>query len=614
MKVRTATIIACGILLSAMTCRGEVKVDEKVLGPKLEAAGMYQPNPFGTHFAEVAPKGSRAAVIYDGTEGPPFDEIVQVPLGSGVRVTYSADGNRWAYVGRQGEENVIMVDGKELVRGAAVAGKFDRLYFSPGGKSLCYEFMEPITSSGGGRYKAGVDGKSWLLASSSSAQGYASWLVTNPRITFSRDDLHFAVATMKSDTKDPRDNLTLLVNGKDAGYVGEGPQFTLKNEVLSFASTLMPAQQTLLLDGKAIRKSEANAPYLRPIFDPTGHHYALISTNTLFIDNKTMTNAEGIDASTFVWSADGKHYAYRCLNANLRPFMVIDGKKERDYEAIGSFEFSHDSSKAIYCAKSGPKWYLVINGEESKGNSTGIMVVQNKQGTRLAYVLGSGTSQSLELDGKSIPARGVHALEFSPDGGHYAYVTSDMTLVVDGTEQAGIKITAMAYKEPVLTASGWTLSGNPRQFVFSPDGKHIAHVGMQKKRQGLFVDGVFVSGSSGEIGRVYFTPDSQHLVWTERVKALHHIYVDGHDVAQLEKSVASVTFDVTAGNWAMGDDGVFNITGLSGDSVKRLRVTPSADMSVASMLAAAQRDFGKSEADATSKKPATGTIKQPKPK
>ena len=90
------------------------KIDEKVMAPVQDRA-KFEISPHGVHLATVETEGSRAVVWYDGVEGPKFDDII-VQNGSGGAIVFSPDGNRYAYCGRSGNQYVVMVDGKELVR------------------------------------------------------------------------------------------------------------------------------------------------------------------------------------------------------------------------------------------------------------------------------------------------------------------------------------------------------------------------------------------------------------------------------------------------------------------------------------------------------------------
>src|SRR5262249_47594095 len=85
-------------------------------------------SPHGAHMAYAAERGSRWVVSYDGVDGARFDEILNIGVnvygapGTGVssgeadKVGFSPDGTRYFYIGRQGQEFVLMVDGKEMFR------------------------------------------------------------------------------------------------------------------------------------------------------------------------------------------------------------------------------------------------------------------------------------------------------------------------------------------------------------------------------------------------------------------------------------------------------------------------------------------------------------------
>ena len=128
-----------------------VAVEERVVGPVLESDPRRPFNPYvvsprGGRLATMVPKGSRVAVVVDGVEGPRFDAIIPptfsyidprsmhalqnvvatlTPSAHGLTqsgygglgpVVFSRDGKRFAYFGRQAQEWVLMVDGKEMLR------------------------------------------------------------------------------------------------------------------------------------------------------------------------------------------------------------------------------------------------------------------------------------------------------------------------------------------------------------------------------------------------------------------------------------------------------------------------------------------------------------------
>src|SRR5208283_5038632 len=91
------------------------KIDPVLLAPSMPGAGFFV-SPHGIHMATLGHSGSRSTIIYDGVEGPKFDQI----FGGPGAITFSPDGSRYAYCGRQGSDFVVMVDSKEMFRDSQV--------------------------------------------------------------------------------------------------------------------------------------------------------------------------------------------------------------------------------------------------------------------------------------------------------------------------------------------------------------------------------------------------------------------------------------------------------------------------------------------------------------
>ena len=181
------------------------------------------------------------------------------------------------------------------------------------------------------------------------------------------------------------------------------------------------------------------------------------------------------------------------------------------------------------------------------------------------------------VDGKTTAVPGAHCLGFSPDGAHYAYLAGhDGQLVLDGVAQ------------PVVNSNA--VPG----YLFSPDSKHWVMTGYSEAkggRRGLFVDGKLVLNDEHggtAASRPIFTPDSQHLLWisprrteTTDDRDSSELFVDGQDT-----HIRFVGFYASVrGDWEMSADGTLSFIVRTGDAVKRYRVTPPADTSVATMLA-----------------------------
>jgi hypothetical protein len=267
MKKNTpALIIAILLGASCVSLSAEPKVEEQVVGPVADNA-KYFVSPHGAHLATVMAKGSRINVIVDGVAGPKFDEIVETTVGYidsrpyentapnqhplAAQVTFSRDGNRYAYLARLGQEWVLMADNHELLRipvagavgaSAGIAGNEGnheiRLEFSgETGKHLLF-----ARSTYGGN-ELWVDGQKWPGFYFAGGTGKLS---LEPLI--SPDGNHIVyLATM--DTRGEK--RALIIDGKDAGYFGEQLQFTPEgNHLICLSQT--PKGQSVLIDGKPL--------------------------------------------------------------------------------------------------------------------------------------------------------------------------------------------------------------------------------------------------------------------------------------------------------------------------------------------------------------------------
>src|SRR5690606_32238787 len=101
-------------------------IEQQLLSP-LGQGFSYVPSPAPVDLVTVGPAGSRMAVYRNGEAGPRFDEIVATQPtsegGGGIAVVFSADGSRYAYVGRKRDEFTLIVDGEEVL-----SGKYDGGY------------------------------------------------------------------------------------------------------------------------------------------------------------------------------------------------------------------------------------------------------------------------------------------------------------------------------------------------------------------------------------------------------------------------------------------------------------------------------------------------------
>src|SRR5665213_1797939 len=166
MRYFRATVLGVfGILgLTASLASAQAKVEQQPLGPDGDSIGCSI-SPHGGHVAVLAIKGSRFVVLLDGVEGPKIEALQPAiygnPFQTGanwmgqIPVLFSNDGAHSAYIGKVGDNYIVMLDGKELARGPMVANGGAMinlpLTFSAGGKHLFY------MDTDAGKYRVVVD-------------------------------------------------------------------------------------------------------------------------------------------------------------------------------------------------------------------------------------------------------------------------------------------------------------------------------------------------------------------------------------------------------------------------------------------------------------------------
>jgi hypothetical protein len=408
----------------------------------------------------------------------------------------------------------------------------------------------------------------------------------------------------------------LIVDGKPAGYAGAGPMFTANG--LHLYTLAPPASgrpgQEVLLDGKPWVRANGIQIYMPPVGDRV---VAVVSAGVpgtpnaqfLHVDGKKVPGSDCAFLRKVQFSPDGKHYAAECETPARSHVMIVDGKRGRDYERQFSYiGFTPDSSRAVYIAQSGSNQFLVIGDQESNGyESIGDMsdafrprVVVDGGGKRVAFkAKGPNNACVVVADGKATPLGGrsycANDLAFSPDGSRYAYVGElkplAKTLVVDGVEQTGTQV--LTFDGP---ASGKPEGSPPITFMFSPDSKHIVHfatMAAQSNAYGIAIDDKYIPLTVPFPPRFpVFTPNGKHFVFAAAAGPLLPlvVYVDGRPAARFESGALKfqISNDRQNSIWEMGADGVLTFLVQDGADIKRVRVSPSDDTSVDTMIAEAR--------------------------
>lgn len=568
------------------------KIEPTLLAP-MEQGVQFAVSPRGIHLGAVSHSGSRWVVIYDGVPGPKFDQIF--PQGNSLTgIEFSPDGNRYAYCGLQGNEFVVMADGKEVFRDSHTnvqdrldAGSCEQLTFTSNSKHL-YFFSGIKYEGATGGFRFVFDGKADPINANHDLRSFA----------FSPDGDHVAYVWAGCGR-----DLTqkLIIDGKPAPYLAGNPQWSADSKHLfTTINSGNPQFVQVFADGKPTMRAD----YLRLYLPPAGNMGVAIvdkrvgPTMSHFLVNggKAVPGSEctacSIDANV-TFSADGKHYAVRYKTAVGREYVFADGKRGQDYQRLDPFyaygtkgvqkfvTFTNDPATPVYVGNSGGAQFVVTADHESDQLNMLGEVAVSPVGN---HVL-SASLKRMTIDGKTLSmpnADRIFSLIFSPDGAHFAFgVQSHDGIIVflDGTPQS--TLTGIEVNE----SSGHYLTQS--LVHFSPDSKHLAYFCRSAdpaagNNQGVCLDGKYLPiAYPGTLGNLLFSEDSNHLFWNVWTGVKFRAYVDGKPVLE-SGPTATGGFDRVA----FQSDGSNSLLVLAQDEggFKRFSITPSTDSSLATMF------------------------------
>ncbi|MCA9402707.1 MAG: PD40 domain-containing protein [Candidatus Omnitrophica bacterium] len=603
--------IAVMALTAAMPAVSQASIEEQVLGPATQG-GSFVVSPRGANVAYIGMKGTRLYVAFNGNEGPVLDEIF-MPHGSSyyfppnaaayrttssgvlngtAAVIFSDDGEHYAYVGRQGDEYIVVHDGQEIARGPRklLALSSGALTITPKGRQVYWQESENINS----RYK-------WRIMMSGKPGPWSGNQTMKP--VFSLDEARYAYVAVNPD--DAQKSM-LVVDGKDAGYAATQPVFTADGKGLlsvSTATTDKP-KPSLLLNGKPV----ITANSIGKIFPgPVGDQYAVIiqdrkdgymGINELYMNGKPVPGSDGVQNVWF--SADGKHYAAACTNAASKAmYMLVDGKKQNEYQSVSTEKFfwTPDGSHFMYTITSGGRPFLVVDDQEMRvdyliGKEP---VTLAKSGGRYAFGSRDGMNRNfgIYIDGQQVLPQGYYPFDapvFNGDGSRYGYFIGP----VGRNQISGLILDGSIVPDMTPRQFSRWIADDPTEtcVIFSPDGKHAAWLGDtgSQEESGIYVDGKLIHQTSRIVYFPAYTPDSKHLFWVGTEPAAVPgqqpptvLYADGKRLL----TVNGYFFRGTQ-NWDIDENGIVSYLAQDGDQIKRYRVSAPGDYDLARLMAEAE--------------------------
>lgn len=591
------SILAAAAAVPAAAVQGPsatVTIETQVVGP-YDRSGPYAQYALsrrGAHAGAVLAKGSRVAVSVDGVEGPRFDDILAVPGGRGERVAFSPDGSRYAYVGRAGQELVVIIDGKEALRVPAAGTEFPQLPrlepnpgFTEGGKHAYFVLQSTVTNP-----STQVFWSMYLDGVAGPKSGEALWPWFGP------DGSHVAYIITNPANRQQK---LLVFDGKPAGY--PPPEMQLEGDPVFTGDGMHMFTKAVLARGAGVQVLLDGRPFLKALgahvfTAPAGNAFVTQvfapgpgGTQIQFLDigGRRVPGTDGGQIDSVFFSPDGKHWAARMRTPTNSASIIADGKKGLDYQNVGDPEFTADG-RPVYMAYTQGKNFMVVGEEESDAFQS-IAPLYSKAGRTISWAIGgnrvgfigvAGGNMAAVVDFKAMPLREAADIDFSPDASRYA-VAHGQGLTVDGKDiAAGAPV-------PFFPVPRSRDTEPKRRFLFSPDSKHIAHFGMPAGSNdfGIFLDGKFLAvGGNRQPHNPTFTPDSKHLFWLDTTpgEPKFTLYLDGVAVLKINFDNLAV---VRPGWWDMGDDGTLTIVAADEGDLKRIRITPGTGSSVETMLA-----------------------------
>jgi hypothetical protein len=585
--------------------RAEGQVEGKVevldLAP-MDPAYPYDVSPHGGHFAAVVAKGSRVAVSVDGVEGPRFDEILATGASGGRgRVAFSPDGSRYAYVARLGQEFVVMVDGKEMLRAPVATSTFGGPSpvagpgFTANGKHIYFVLYTHLSNGSGENYYQFVyDGQPGPRTAEP------------PRVFLSPSGDRYAyVVTNPSN----REQTALIVDGKPAAYPaagqkltdlgeGQGFQFTADGAHL-FVKTIPPrgVGVDVLVDGRAFMRALGAQLYMAPV----GNVFATVVTRGApgtsayeqFVDigGKPVPGSSGQAIDMLVFSPDAKHWAARVTTAAQSKFVIADGRKGLEYQDVRDIDFTA-AGVVVYGATNANKHFVVVGDEESDAfdmifppDGTRPLRTFLIAGNHVGFSAMRGGGFAIVVDGKMVERQNAADLALSPDGSRFAFAFAG-GYNVDGTDVPGFNLLT-------FRRAPWAnVTPQPGRFLWSPDSRHLVAFGAPAGggSRGVIVDGKYFATGGPAAWQPYsplFTPDGRHLTWFDRVPEDPHwvVFIDGKPTVKVDDDQRLAT---TPGTWEMGADGVLTVIGRLDGVIKRFRITPGSDTSIETLLSKAK--------------------------
>ncbi|MEN6452429.1 MAG: WD40 repeat domain-containing protein [Thermoguttaceae bacterium] len=280
--------------------------------------------------------------------------------------------------------------------------------------------------------------------------------------------------------------------------------------------------------------------------------YTTRGPNGLVVDGRWFGPYRFVEFESMVFSPDSKHFVYAADSADEKNAcrLYLDGKEIDRCEELHLFSvrFTPDSGSLAYVYQKGGEWFVRF-GATRYGpfeDADGVKMTISNDSKRSAFGVQHGKDWFLLCGDKKFgPYAWSPTPLFSPDSKHLAHVggpRNKATVFLDG--------------KPLGVYSGvgaWS---------FTPDSRHLAWIAEDGKKSTLVIDGAH---AGDDVVEFQFSPDGKRLARIIRVKDIEYVEEAGQR-GKAYKHVRSVSFSPDSRHlayWASrGNDAVLVVDGL----------------------------------------------------
>lgn len=302
-------------------------------------------SPDGRHLAYTAYNGEQWVVVHDGKASPGFDHV-QLP-------TFSRDSKHWVFAGRRGERWSLMVDGK-------VKAEHDYIE--------AYGFLP----DGSLQYVSVDDGR-WTLIRSGRKKGSSYDEISQAAV--SSDGQHCAYAARTGEKwravcdgkegalYDNVQHLTLSPSGRRCAYAAGTGNWVYDSY---WRYNRFDGSFVAVLDGRELLGGIDGHDVEHFMFSPDETHvyYTIgkIGENTIVaVDTTAAPPVYGLHRLVRAKAAD--RIAYGIYERDSRDFVVFGGQRLGPYEDFGDLGLTADGEHLAATVKQGGKWRVMIDGK-----------------------------------------------------------------------------------------------------------------------------------------------------------------------------------------------------------------------------------------------------------